>query len=240
MVRTATEMLVESVRIDSPDTKTFRLKWPEGYDVEFKTGQFITLYWSDWPNHKRAYSLSSTALERGYFDITVKREGKMGTRVADCARPGERLMVLPPAGNFLPVLSPDHHLICIAGGAGLTPYRAFVREATFRKAKTRITILHSVRTPRNLLFSNELREMERENPRFRFHVTCTRAHDDGSWPGLRGRIDAELLKLPVRHLPATLFYACGPNALVEAAEKIVVREFHFPKSQFRSEKWGLG
>ena len=45
--------------------------------------------------------------------------------------------MLPPAGKFLPVYGPDQHLICIAGGSGVTPFRGFVREATRRSAKAR-------------------------------------------------------------------------------------------------------
>ena len=42
-------MSIEAVTTELPDTKTIRLKWPEGYDPDFKTGQFITclLYTSD-------------------------------------------------------------------------------------------------------------------------------------------------------------------------------------------------
>ena len=238
MSKAATEMLVESVRMDLPDTKTVRLKWPDGYDVEFKTGQFITLYWPDRPDYKRAYSLSSCALDHGFFEVTVKREGRMGTRVADWAAPGDKIMVLPPTGRFLPELGPDNHLICIAGGSGVTPFRAFAREATLRKLTTRITVIYSVRTPRDILFREQFQELTEENPRFRFHVTCTRPPDDGLWVGLTGRIDAEFVKSLVLNPDTTVFYGCGPNALVEAAEKIVLHELHFPRSQFRAEKWG--
>src|ERR1051325_8537360 len=75
MAKQIVEMSVESVTPELPDTKTIRLKWPEGYNVDFKTGQFITLYWPDTPAYKRAYSLSSCALDRGAFEVTVKREG---------------------------------------------------------------------------------------------------------------------------------------------------------------------
>src|SRR5207247_223542 len=106
--------------------------WPEGYNPDFKTGQFITLYWPDTPGYKRAYSLSSSALDRGFYEVTVKRDGKMGTRIVDWAKPGDRMFVIPPTGRFLPVYEPNKHLICIAGGSGVTPFRAFVREATRR------------------------------------------------------------------------------------------------------------
>src|SRR5580692_9778924 len=146
MAKQIAEMVVETATMELPDTKTVKLQWPEGYDIEFKTGQFITVYWPDTPGYKRAYSLSSCALDRGFFEITVKRDGKMGTRLVDWAKPGDKLDVISPTGAFLPVFEPDRHLICIAGGSGVTPFRAFVREATRHKLKTKITILYSVRT----------------------------------------------------------------------------------------------
>ena len=109
--------------------------------MEFKTGQFITVYFPDVPTHKRAYSLSSCALDRGSYEITVKRDGKMGTRLVDWVKAGDKLAVIAPTGHFLPVYEPDRHLICIAGGSGVTPFRGFVREATRRKLETRITVL---------------------------------------------------------------------------------------------------
>ena len=141
MGKVIVEMPIESVTTELPDTKTIRLQWPSGYEVEFKTGQFITLYWPDTPTYKRAYSLSSCALDRGFYVVTVKRDGKMGTRIVDWAKAGDKMWVIPPTGRFLPVYEPNKHLICIAGGSGVTPFRAFVREATQRQLETQITVL---------------------------------------------------------------------------------------------------
>jgi len=127
MAREILEMLVEKATLELPDTKTLRLKWPAGYEPDFKTGQFITVYWPDTLNYKRAYSLSSCALDRGHYEITIRRDGKMGTRIVDWAREGDKLFVIPPVGKFLPVYEPNKHLICIAGGSGVTPFRGFVR-----------------------------------------------------------------------------------------------------------------
>lgn len=78
MAKQIVEMEIESATMELPDVKTLRLKWPSGYDCDFKTGQFITLYWPDTPKYKRAYSLSSSALDRGAYEVTVKRDGKWG------------------------------------------------------------------------------------------------------------------------------------------------------------------
>jgi ferredoxin-NADP reductase len=238
MPKQIVEMTVESVNMELPDTKTIHLKWPESYDVEFKTGQFITVFWPDTPGYKRAYSLSSCALDRGFFEISVKRDGKMGTRLVDWVKPGDKLGVVPPVGRFLPVYEPDKHLICIAGGSGVTPFRGFVREATRSQLKTNITVLYSVRTTNDIIFRDEFQQLEAENPRFDFFVTCTRLHPEDPWTGRRGRITPEWIKEHIHDLSNTVFYACGPNELVEFAEHLVLTELKVPKEQMKTEKWG--
>lgn len=238
MSRVIAEMLVESVTMELPDTKTVRLQWPAGYEPAFLTGQFITLYWPDTPAYKRAYSLSSCALDRGFFEVTVKREGKMGTRLVDWAKPGDKLFVIPPVGKFLPVFEPEKHLVCIAGGSGVTPFRAFAREAARRQLDTKITVLYSVRTTNDIIFEHEFRELALENSNFNFYVTCTRLHPEDKWTGRRGRIDPAWVREQIHDLSNTIFYACGPNPLVEFAEHLVVHEMGVPKAQMKTEKWG--
>jgi ferredoxin-NADP reductase len=238
MAREPIEMTIETVTTELPDTKTLRLKWPAGHEPDFQTGQFITVYWPDAPEYKRAYSLSSCALDRGFYDVTVKREGKMGTRVVDWAKAGNKLFVLPPAGKFLPEFTPGQELVCIAGGSGVTPFRAFARDATRRKLPNKITVLYSVRTTNDIIFEREFRELALANGNFNFYVTCTRLHPDDKWTGRRGRIDAAWVREQIHELANTTFYACGPNPLVEFAEQLVIHELGVPKAQLKMEKWG--
>jgi len=239
MPKNIVEMEIEQVTMELPDTKTLRLKWPEGYDEQFQTGQFITVYWPDTPKYKRAYSLSSCALDRGYYEVTVKRDGKMGTRIVDWAKEGDTLFVIPPVGKFLPVFDPPgKHLLCIAGGSGVTPFRGFVREATRRNLDTDITVLYSVRTTDDIIFNHEFRDLAEQNHRFKFRVTCTRLGDDDPWPGRRGRIDAEWIKDHIKDPADTVVYACGTNALVDGTEKLVRDELQMAKDQMKTEKWG--
>src|SRR5438445_10124338 len=194
MAKQIAEMVISEIVMELPDTKTIHLEWPQGYDVDFKTGQFITLYWPDTPNYKRAYSLSSCALDRGFFEVTVKRDGKMGTRIVDWAKAGDRMGVIPPTGKFLPVYEPNKHWLCIARGSGVTPFRAFVREATRRQLETRLTILYSVRTTNDIIFDREFHDLAAENSRFNYYVTCTRLHPQDPWTGHRGRITADWVR----------------------------------------------
>jgi Na+-transporting NADH:ubiquinone oxidoreductase subunit F len=113
-----------------------------------------------------------------------------------------------------------------------------VREATRRGLDTRISVLYSVRTPDDIIFNKEFRQLEQENPHFKFHVTCTRLAEGDSWPGRRGRIESAWVREHLCDLPNTVFYACGPTALVEATERLVTEELKVPKEQMKVEKWG--
>ena len=149
------------------------------------------------------------------------------------------MWVIPPAGRFLPVFEPDKHLICIAGGSGVTPFRAFAREATRRAPRPPKSRSFTACEPRNdIIFHKEFRQLEQENPHFKFLVTCTRLAPDDPWPGRRGRIEAAWVREHIGELHNTVFYACGPNALVEAAERLVSEELRVPKEQMKTEKWG--
>ena len=120
----------------------------------------------------------------------------------------------------------------------MTPFRAFVREATRRNLETHLTILYSARTTNDIIFDEEFRQLEQENPNFDFYVTCTRLAPQDPWTGRRGRISADWVKEHIHDLPNTVFYACGPNELVEAIEAMVLHELGVPKAQMRIEKWG--
>ena len=47
MAKVVADMEIGKVVMELPDTKTIRLLWPECYDIEFLTGQFITVSWPD-------------------------------------------------------------------------------------------------------------------------------------------------------------------------------------------------
>ena len=239
MSKVIAEMLVESVKMELPDVKTVRFQWPAGYEPDFKTGQFITVYWPHKTKYKRAYSLSSSALDRGHYEVTVKRDGKMGTSIVDWVEAGDKMFVIPPTGKFLPVFDPPgKHLICVAGGSGVTPFRGLAREATARQLNTRITILYTVRTTNDIIFAEEFGELAAKNPQINFHVTCTRLAPEHPWTGRRGRITPEWVKSFVADAANTVFYACGTTEMVNAVEHLVLHDLGLPKEQMKLEKWG--
>ena len=237
MPRKITEMVCSKVTDETHDVRTFRLDWPTGVDYQFVTGQFITVWFPEDPKIKRAYSLSSCELDRGYFDITVKKAGNFGTRLWTDLKEGMKLMVIEPVGKFNLPEDPAKDVIMIAGGSGITPFRGYVRHMTKLQPQTRSVILYSVRVPSDIIFNDEFRKLEAVNPNFRFVVTCTRAENDPHWTGRKGRVGEALLHEFTRSLQNTVYYTCGPTELVEAIEQMLLAA-GTPKEQIRAEKWG--
>ena len=70
----------------------------------------------------------------------------------------------------------------------------------------------------------------------RLQQTITRAHDEMSWSGARGRIDQALLA-PLVRAPETLCFICGPPTFVtEMSAALGV--LGIAESRIRIEKWG--
>lgn len=242
MAKQILECTVSKVIRETPDVKTLHIDWPAGVDYSFKTGQFITIFLPEDQKTKRAYSLSSCELDRGFFEITIKRAGNFGARIHDLAVDGIKIMVIPPVGKFTLPDDSNKDLLCIAGGSGVTPFRGFVRYCNVKRPHVKITILYSVRVPEDIIFNAEFQQLAKANPNFQFKATCTRATPDkgfqGQWDGRHGRIDTAWIRENIRDQSNTIFYACGPNELVEATEKLVIHELNIPREQMRTEKWG--
>lgn len=237
MPRKIRDMVCARVIDETHDVRTFTLEWPAGEDYQFKSGQFITVWFPHEPKTKRAYSLSSCEFDRGFFDITVKKTGHFGTRLWTELKPGMALSVIEPVGAFCLPDDPSKDIIMVAGGSGVTPFRGFVRYLTKTRPHTRCVILFSVRVPSDIIFNDEFRRLEAVNPSFEFVVTCTRADNDPHWTGRKGRVNEQWLHEYTRELHNTVYYTCGPTELVVSIEQMLLAS-GAQKQQIHAEKWG--
>jgi 3-ketosteroid 9alpha-monooxygenase subunit B len=232
---------VRQVIDETPVDRTFVFGVPAGAEAAFafRPGQFVTVSDPDdpaRPPRKKAYSISSSPLEAGRFDVTVRNAGDFGMRFYAFPA-GKVLTVIPPRGRFTldePVVD---DLLLVSGGSGVTPFRGFVRFLRARGHARPVTVVSSARTPEDLVFDAEFRRHAAEAPWFRYVPTVTRLAEGAAFDGRRGRIDEALLRSFVRDPAATTLYACGPDPLVDAALAIGVA-LKIPDAKRRKEKWG--
>jgi phthalate 4,5-dioxygenase reductase subunit len=152
----------------------------------------------------RKYSLCNDPTERDRYLIAVKREanGRGGSAyLIDAVKVGDELMVASPVNDFgLPQRAQE--FLFIAGGIGITPIMAMIRQV--QAEGKRFRLYYCTRSPETTAFLDEL-----STPAFKGNVTIH--HDYGDLarfldlrPVLRERKNRE-------HL-----YCCGPRPLMEA------------------------
>src|SRR5476649_1511555 len=143
----------------------FEFRDPGGKPLpEFSAGAHITIRT---PNGAlRKYSLCNDPAERDRYAIAVKREvnGRGGsTNLIDGVKAGDELMVGAPINDFeLPQRAQD--FLFIAGGIGVTPFMAMIRQVLAEGKRFRL--FYCSRSPETTAFLDEL-----SAPEFKDQVT---------------------------------------------------------------------
>ena len=220
---------------ETPETKTFRFGIT-GKEFPFLPGQFVMLT-ADIPGKgltTRPLSISSSPLEHGIIDLTVKKipDGALSSFLFDNARIGGVYKLKGPYGVFT-LDETANHVVFIAAGSGIAPFRSMWRYILQKNLDMGVTLIFSSKTKDYIIFRNELEEINNGN--IRVIHTITR-NDDPSWTGYKRRIDKDLIMESVRNFDGKLFYACGPPLMCESAKKALL-ELGVPAEKIKLEKY---
>ncbi len=133
----------------------------------YRPGQFLTLRVPapGGGSVARCYSLCSSPVAGEPPRIAVKRmaSGLASNWIADNARPGTVLDVLPPAGTFTP-RSLEADFLLLAGGSGITPVMSILKSA-LGAGRGRVVLIYANADERSVIFARELRELQAAFPR---------------------------------------------------------------------------
>jgi ferredoxin-NADP reductase len=127
-------------------------------------------------HHWRAYSLTSDpGHPEGFISITPKLldGGVVSPFLTQKARPGTIVRLGGVEGEFkLPDPVPAQ-LLFISAGSGITPIMSMLRCLARQDALTDAVHIHSARTPEDVIFGDELRELARRHEGFDLHERHT-------------------------------------------------------------------
>jgi ferredoxin-NADP reductase len=191
-----------------------------GQEFPFRAGQTIDLTLPDPPyrdalGNRRTFSLAA-APGRDYVLVATRVRGSAFKRSLVQAPQRTPLGIDGPFGSFsLPQRATS--VVMLAGGIGITPFRAIVEDAIARGLEHSLLLIHSNRAPEEAPFLEELQRWSRDNQRLVYRPTMTqsvRSTEAGS--GERRRVGPELLSdlLPTDR-NASLYYVAGPERFVK-------------------------
>lgn len=189
---------------------------------------------------QRSYSIASGPERDGEIEVTVERvtDGEVSPFLHDVAVIGDRLEVRGPIGGyFVWHAGLGGPLLLIAGGSGIVPLMAMLRHRAATTPRPATRLLYSSRTPEDIIYEGELRDLAGRGDGLEVSHTLTRSQPAG-WTGYARRIDDQMLADVALSLgEAPLVFICGPTPLVEGAANGLVR-IGVPAERIRTERFG--
>lgn len=213
-----------SVVAETHDVKTFTFHCPDYHALAYEPGQFLTVSpLIDGQSVSRCYTLSSTPTRPFTFSITVKRVpgGVVSNWLHDNLKAGDAMTASGPAGVFTPVVGPASKLLYLSAGSGITPLMAMTRAAADLHADLDIVFVHSARTPKDIIFREELARLERSMPHLRTLFFCEGVGDEPDWTGPVGRLSLEQLQQRIPDFMERSVFTCGPKGYMDAARALL-------------------
>ena len=231
---------VSAIRAETPDVSSYTLRLPAWRAHRAGQHYDIRLTAADGYQAQRSYSIASPPSREGEVDLTVERiaDGEVSPYFHDVLQVGDQVEMRGPIGGYF-VWEPSlgGPLLLVAGGSGVVPLMAMLRERAAADPKPMAVLIHSSRTYDDVIYRDELASLAVNDGGLKVIQTLTRSQPPG-WTGYDRRIDRQMLAEAIAAAGAQpLVYICGPTLLVEAAANALV-ELGVPPAQVRTERFG--
>ena len=220
---------------ETPSVRTIGLdvpSWP-GH----RAGQHldVRLTAEDGYSAERSYSIAAAADDP--VAITVERldDGEVSPYLTEDLRVGDQLEIRGPVGGYFVWETADGGpLLLVAGGSGIVPLRAILRQREDSGSEVPVKLLYSARTLSELIYRDEL---DGHHDGVEIIYTLTREQPAG-WTGYARRVDRALLAetaWPAGKNP--LAFVCGPTSFVETVAAGLVALGYEP-GRVKTERFG--
>jgi ferredoxin-NADP reductase/nitrite reductase/ring-hydroxylating ferredoxin subunit len=237
--------LLEKTQKKGTDVMSFKFSRSDEQDyLKYRAGQFaiIDLETKEDPKGPlRSFTMASSPTENVILITTRIRDSAFKKKLA-ALEIGSTVKITSPLGKF--VLPDDHSkpVVFLSGGIGVTPFRSMIRYATDKQVPSKVTMFDSNRNVENTLFKEEFDDCLKRNNNLKIVYTITEEEQSinaEEWKGERGYItEAMLTKYLSRdELDNSIFYICGPPAMLNAMLKMLKDDLHILKEQIKIEEF---
>jgi NAD(P)H-flavin reductase len=208
---------------ETSDVITLRLRFAPTDDrgpLSFEAGQFCLI--SVFGEGEATFCIASSPLDKEYFEVTVKRLGKV-TRAIHDLEENDIVGFRGPYGNSFPLESLKGRDIVIAGGGiGIAPLRPVIYKLLSERDKYgKILILFGTRTTKDFLYDHDFAEWSKRGD-VEVVTTVDPGGEDDNWKGKVGFVPTILEEL--KPSGDSVLITCGPPIMIkvifESARKL--------------------
>ena len=193
------------------DVKRFTVEKPKDY--KFKAGQAtdVSINKPEWKDEKRPFTFTSlNDWKELEFTIKIYEEHNGVTNELGKLQTGDELIIRDVWG----AITYKEKGVFIAGGAGITPFIAILRQLETDKELKGNSLIFSNKTTADIILKEEFEKMLKTD----FHSILTRERVIGFTDK---RIDENYLKDTIKNF-SQHFYVCGPDAFVKSIQTLLV------------------
>ncbi len=144
-------------------------------------------------------------------------------------KPGDKVMMSGPYGDFHPIVDSDKEMIWVGGGAGMAPLRAQIMwlTKTLKTTNRRMDYFYGARALNEVFYLDDFLQLEKEFPNFHFHLALDRPDPAADAAGVKytpGFVHNVMhdTYLKDHESPEEIeYYMCGPGPMSNAVNKML-------------------
>ena len=219
------KLILAARRKESPGVVSFIFKPQE--PLQWKAGQFLHYVLNhestDDRGSDRWFTIASAPFEK-HVMITTHLAAKHGStfkKTLQALKLGGEIEISDLDGDFI-ISDPGKEFVFIAGGIGITPFRAILKQAEHDRKKLRVTMLYANRK-HVAAYKKEFDAMAKRNRHLRIHYLF---HPQ--------RIDKKTVRELVPDLKKPIFYVSGPEPMVESIGHML-RKMGVPATRLKQD-----
>lgn len=200
--------------------------------MDFQAGQYVNLY-LDGIENPRAYSMANPPSERRRLELIIRRvAGGQGTGyVHESLRVGEEVRLSGPFGQFFVRTSQPGPTLFLAGGSGLSSPKSMILDLLERDWKSPVTLIHGVRTARDLFNQAFFEDLARRHANFTY-VPALSEQAPPDWTGKTGFVHAVAAEMFGGRFAGLKAYLCGPPRMIDACLDTLMKGRLFERDIF--------
>ncbi len=144
-------------------------------------------------------------------------------------KPGDKVMMSGPYGDFHPIFDSNAEMMWIGGGAGMAPLRAQIMHMTktLKTTNRKMNYFYGARALNEVFYLDDFLKLEKEFPNFKFHLALDRpdpaadAAGVAYTPGFVHQVIYDTY-LKDHDSPEDIeYYMCGPGPMSKAVENML-------------------